>query len=108
MNILHFSILFLFECLASSNLHSVTYYVKHEPQKIKDLTERFWRISTPGNPEYGHFLSRKELSTYLQPEKEAKKALISYLQSIEATFDDSTTPVTFHFFSLPHVVENQQ
>ena len=98
MNFLQFFILFLFQSLLSSKVHTVTYYVKHEPQKIKDLTERFWRISTPGNPEYGQFLSRKELSTYLQPAKEAKNTLISYLQSIEATFDALTTPVTFQFF----------
>eukprot|EP00042_Codosiga_hollandica_P054389 m.735240 g.735240 ORF g.735240 m.735240 type:complete len:568 (-) comp58890_c0_seq2:114-1817(-) len=79
--------------------------LKHE--NLDQLEELFWRVSTPGNPEYGAHLSLAAIDALVQPAPARAAALYAWLASHSVTACVQTASAAFVTCTMPVAVANR-
>lgn len=72
------------------------FMLRHEKAKLAALEETLYAVSTPGNPQYGKYLTREEVAVQLPPVEGAQESILMWLRehSVEGSMSPSGDMIT--------------
>ena len=68
-----------------TDMVQVTYFIKHQPHHVKELSDRFQRLSDPKSKLWGQHLSHAEVVALQTPAPEHVELVQNHLAAFNAT-----------------------